>query len=145
MPNIQFQELGQSSSPASVHGVASAAFGMLGTAYPKAPLESKAIAVAASILPTSGQKLLHPLHNIRSEELKPITTPDPLSIVVYVAIGLLGMANPKAALKAAAAASIQLTIGQEFPCPLHNLRSQELGSLTTPDPLYIVVFSAVAL
>ena len=148
MPNIQFQELGQSSSPASVHGVASAAFGMLGTAYPKAPLESKAIAAVASILPTSGQKLLHPLHNIRSEELKPITTPDPLSIVVYVAIGLLGMANPKAALKSkatAAAASIRLTSGQEFPRPPHNLRSQELGSLTTPDPLYIVVFSAVAL
>ena len=155
VPNIQFQELGQSSSPASVHGAKSATFGMLGTAYLKAALESKAIAVAASILPTSGQELLHPLHNIRSEELKPITTPDPLSIVVYVAIGLLGMANPKAALKskatmaaaaaAAAAAAIRLTIGQEFPLSPHNLRSQELGSLTTPDPLYIVVFLAVAL
>ena len=146
MPNIQFQELGQSSSPTSVHGVASAAFGMLGTAYLKAALESKAIAVAASILPTSGQELLHPLHNLRSEELKPITTPGPVSIVVYVAIGLLGMANPKAALKSkatAAAASIRLT--RSFPTPPHNLRSQELGSLTTPDPLYIVVFSAVAL
>jgi len=64
---------------------------------------------------------------------------------VYVAIGLLGMANPKAALKAAAAAAIQLTIGQEFPHSPHNLRSQELGSLTTPDTLYIVVFSAVVL
>ena len=145
MPTIQFQVLGQSLSPASVHGVESVAFGMLGTAYLKAALESKAIAVAASILPTSGQELLHPLHNIRSEELKPITTPDPLSIVVYVAIGLLGMANPKAALKAAAAAAIQLTIGQEFPHSPHNLRSQELGSLTTPDTLYIVVFSAVVL
>ena len=131
-----------------MYRVASAAFGMLGTAYLKAALESKAIPVASSILPTSGQELLHPLHNLRSEELKPITTPDPLSIVVYVAIGLLGMANPKAALKSkatAAAASIRLTSGQEFPRPPHNLRSQELRSLTTPDPLYIVVFSAVAL
>ena len=68
--------------------------------------------------------------------------------VVYVAIGLLEMANPKVALKSkatATAASIRLTSGQEFPRPPHNLRSQELRSLTTPDPLYIVVFSAVAL
>ena len=77
-----------------MHGIASAAFGVLGTADLKAALKSKAITVAASILPTSGQELLHPLHKLRSEELKPITTPDPLSIVVYVAIGLLGMANP---------------------------------------------------
>ena len=107
MPTIQFQVLGQSLSPASVHGVASVAFGMLGTAYLKAALESKAIAVAASILPTSGQELLHPLHNLRSEELKPITTPDPLSIVVYVAIGLLGMANPKATLDYKATVAIK--------------------------------------
>ena len=129
-----------------MHGVPSATFGLLGTANLKAALESKAIAVAASILPTSDQELLRPLHNLRSQELKPITTSDPLHIVVHVAIGLLWMANPKAALKSkatAAAASIRLTSGQEFHCPLHNLQSQELGSLTTPAPLYIVVCSAV--
>jgi len=49
-----------------MHGIASAAFGVLGTADLKAALKSKAITVAASILPTSGQELLHPLHNIRS-------------------------------------------------------------------------------
>ena len=92
-----------------MHGIAPAAFGMLGTADFKLALESKAIVVAASILPTSGQDLLHPLHNIRSQELKPITTPDPLFIGVYVAIVLLGIAHPNAALEykaTAVAASI---------------------------------------
>ena len=58
------------------------------------------------------------------------------------------MTNPKTALESTAtvaAASIRLTGGREFPHPPHNLRSQELGSLIAPAPLYVVVFSTVAL
>jgi len=68
-------------------------------------------------------------------------------VVVFSTVTLKKMTNPKAALESKATmtvASIQLTDDQEFPCPLHNLWSQELGSLITPAPLYIVVFSTVA-
>ena len=122
-----------------------AAFGILGMANLKAPGEFLRSFWQRHWFDSLGMEGW--AQTIRFQQFSPNATTDCMYIVAFNDFGMLGMANPKAALESkatAAAASILLTSGQEFPRPPHNVRSQELGSLTTPDPLYIVVFSAVA-
>ena len=126
-----------------MHGIASAAFGVLGTADLKAALKSKAITVAASILPTSGQELLHPLHNIRSQKPKPSATPGHMPIVALSAGVRLGMVNPKAALESKVTAAVAPKFHRQPRLrghPLHNIRSQEPGPSLSPAPMIIVAF-----
>jgi len=100
----------------------------------------------ASTRPTSCQEPPSPQHNIWSQDPRPSSAHAHVRVVAYSAVALNEMTNPKAALESkatAVAASIRPMGSQDFPRPPHNLQSQELGSLTTPAPLYIVVFSAV--
>jgi hypothetical protein len=106
-------------------------------------LESKAIMMAASILPTSGQKLLHPLHNIRSQKPKPSATPGHMPIDALSAGVGLEMVNPKAALESKVTAAVAPKFHRQPRLrghPLHNIRSQEPGPSLSPAPMIIVAF-----
>ena len=105
-------------------------------------------AVVVSVRPTDCQEFPQSPHNVWSQDPEPSVTHAYVCVVVFSAVTLKGMTNPKSALESTAtvaAASIRLTGGQEFPHSPHNVRSQELGSLIAPAPLYVVVFSTVAL
>jgi hypothetical protein len=84
---------------------------------------------------TGGRELPCPPHNIQSQELKSSSFSAPVHIVVYFAIVLAGMGNPKAALESKAVAAVVLirpTVGRESSCPPHNICSQLHGSVPTP-------------
>ena len=117
-----------------MYGIASAAFGVLGTADLKAALKSKAITVAASILPTSGQELLHPLHNIRSQKPKPSATPGHMHIVALSAGVRLGMVNPKAALESKVTAAVAPKFHRQPRLRGHPLHYPIPGARTKPIP-----------
>ena len=55
---------------------------------------------------TGGRELPCPPHNIQSQELKSSSFPAPVHIVVYFAIVLAGMGNPKAALESKVVAAV---------------------------------------
>ena len=117
-----------------MHGIASAAFGVLGTADLKAALKSKAITVAASILPTSGQELLHPLHNLRSQKPKPSATPGHMPIVALSAGVRLRMINPKAALESKVTAAVAPKFHRQPWLRGHPLHYPIPGARTKPIP-----------
>ena len=64
--------------------------------------------------------------------------------IVFAAVALLGVANPKAALGSKATATLALTrqLLRVAPPP-HNIRSHELGSSMTPACFSVVAFAAV--
>ena len=69
-------------------------------------------------------------------------------IVAFNNFGILGMANPKSTLESKAtvmAASIHINSVQDVLHPLYNLLSQEIGAITIPAPLTIIVYSAIGL
>ena len=104
--------------------------------------------VVVSVRPTDCQEFPQPPHDFWSQDPEPSVTHAYVCVVMFSTVTLKGMTNPKTALESTAtvaAASIWLTGGREFPHPPHNVRSQELGSLIAPAPLYIVLFFTVAL
>ena len=72
---------------------------------------------------------------ITFQHLKQGTTPAFVDAVAFSAFSLKGVANHKVTLESkatAAVASIQPTGGQEFPGPMHNIRSRHLEPSVTP-------------
>ena len=75
-------------------------------------------------------------NNTRSHELGSSSSPDPMSIVVFSAIGFTGMGNPKAALECKPGAAVVLirpADGHESPRLPHNSHTQLHGLFPTPD------------
>ena len=75
-------------------------------------------------------------NNIWSHELGSGSSPDPMSIVVFSAIGFTGMGNPKAALESKPGAAVVLirpADGHESPRLPHNSHTQLHGPFPTPD------------
>ena len=75
-------------------------------------------------------------NNIWSHELGSGSSPDPMSIVVFSAVGFTGMGNPKAALESKPVAAVVLirpADGHESPRLPHNSHTQLHGPFPTPD------------
>ena len=75
-------------------------------------------------------------NNIWSHELGSGSSPDPMSIVVFSAIGFTGMGNLKAALESKAVAAVVLirpANGHKSPRLPHNSHTQLHGPFPTPD------------